>query len=78
MSSWMRSFRNNYSLFSPPIKKEILTDGELLTFTWLFYLKMCLHRRIHIYIYILLSIERYKGQYNAQHCLYILEIVNKT
>ena len=32
VSSWMRVFCNNYSLFSPPIKKEILTDGELLTF----------------------------------------------
>ena len=74
----MRGFCNNYSLFSLPIKKEILTDGELLTFTWLFHFKMCLHRRIHIYIYILLSIERYKGQYNAQRCLYILDFVNKT
>ena len=57
--------------------KEILTDGELLTFPSLFHFKMCLHRRIHIYIYILLSIERYKGQYNAQHCLYTLGIVKQ-
>ena len=69
MSSWTRNFKNKYSLFSPPIKKEIYADGELLLFTWLFHFKVCLHRRIHIYIYILLSIERYEGQYNTQHCL---------
>ena len=39
-------------LFSPAIKKEIRTDGELLTFTWSFHFKMCMHKRIHIYIYI--------------------------
>ena len=67
MSLWTCGFKNSISLFSPTIKKVLLTDGELLTFTWLFHCKMCLHRRIHIYIYRLLSIERYKGQYNAQH-----------
>ena len=58
--------------------KKYFNDGEFLTFTWLFHFKMSLHRRIHIYIYILLSIERYKGQYNAQHCLYTCGIVRKT
>ena len=56
-------------LFSPPIMKEILTDGEFLTFIWLFHFKMCLHGRISIYIHTLLSIERYKGQYKRSTLL---------
>ena len=75
---WTCVFLNRYSLFSPPIKKEVLTDGELLTIKRSFHFIMCLHRRIHIYIYILLSIERYKDQYNAHHCLYRFGRVNKT
>ena len=78
MSSWMRILRNKFSLFSSLFKKERITDGKFLTFTWLIHFKMCLHRRIHIYIYILLSIEWYKSQYNAQHSLYTSAIVNKT
>ena len=38
---------------------------------------MCLHRRIHIYIFILLSIDRYNGEYNAQDYLYALGILSK-
>ena len=64
-------FKNKYSLFSPQIKKEILTDGELLSFIWLFHFKMCLHRRIHIYIYILHSIDRYKGYKGSTLPVYI-------
>ena len=30
ISSWMRCFKNEHSLFSPPIKKEICTEEELL------------------------------------------------
>ena len=78
MSSWTRGFKNKYSLFSLPVKKGILTDRDLLRLTWLFHFEMCLYRWKHIYIYIMLSILRNKGQYNAQHCLYTLGIVNKT
>ena len=55
MSSWMHGVLNKYSLFRPPIKKKVLTDGEL--HLWLFHFKMCLHRRIYIYSYILLNME---------------------
>ena len=56
-----RFLKINIHYLAHQLEKEILTDGELLTFTRLFHFKMCLHRIIHIYIFILLSTERYKG-----------------
>ena len=58
MSSWTHVFLNKVSLFSHPIKKEILTDGDLLIFTWLSYFKMCLNR---VYISTFIKFFLYSG-----------------